>query len=941
MDCNQLKTALRVDIGHTPAAGTMSAMRAAHLWLSMGASLLCAALSVHASSLTRVSSFEYDATTGLLSAEVVEPDTAQLCVRTVYGYDIYGNKNLATTSNCTGATGLAVFTTRASGATFNAVSTTVNGTPVTVPAGYFPATSTNALNQSETKVYDPRFGTVTQLTGPNALATQWQFDDFGRKVLETRADGTRTTVSYCYVGGLDTGGTNSADCGTLSTLMTAPTEAVIFVHTVPQNTSGVKNGPYGRTYHDRLGREIRSVTQSYDGNGQSVRLIAKDTRYDEFGAVALATQPYFMDTNSSLASGSAAYGRSTSTYDLLGRPTESFVSDPQGQGGNKLFADGTTLVVAHTTYLYVGLTTTVTNDRGQRQKTEKNAQGQLARVTDATDAQLAHRYDAFGNLVETRDALDNRVVIDYDVRGRKKAITDPDTGNWKYDYDALGQMVWQQSPNQRAAVPPQQTTLAYDKLGRLTSRSEPEYVSTWTYDQYADGSACNKGKGKLCEVNTTNGTKRKLTYDNLGRPQVTQLAITSGPTFTSSVAYDSANGRPIQQTYPTGLKVDYSYTNLGYQEKLSNTAGGGMLWQAQTINAWGKVETQLYGNMVQTRALFDAQTGRTNEIDAGASNSVLQQTYTYDSLSNLTTRTETAPGPATGAGLAGSVSASTAAVNLATVGTVDWAHWPNYDHKATGGSKITTYTKIGSQTVTAYTNDLRTVSWSGGTPTASGSNMSGVYIPGVGMGFSISAPADTTARTLTVYVGGWVSGGRLTAHLSDGSAADYVDTSLSGSGQYDGTYTLTYQAASAGQLLTVTWVQISGTGNVTLQGAALANASAPPPSGSVVVTETFNYESVNRLSKYTVQSTAIANSVRQVELQYNALGNLLYKTDVGVYSYTASGLNMPRPHAVNAVSANTYTYDPNGNLITVSGGKYRSIAYTSFNLPDSQTESGG
>jgi hypothetical protein len=85
-----------------------------------------------------------------------------------------------------------------------------------------------------------------------------------------------------------------------------------------------------------------------------------------------------------------------------------------------------------------------------------------------------------------------------------------------------------------------------------------------------------------------------------------------------------------------------------------------------------------------------------------------------------------------------------------------------------------------------------------------------------------------------VYVGGWNSGGRLVAHLSDGSAADYVNTAISATGQYDAVFTLTYRAASAGQQLVVQWTQASGTGNVTLQGAALAGSQsgAPnPPTG--------------------------------------------------------------------------------------------------------------
>jgi formylglycine-generating enzyme required for sulfatase activity len=175
----------------------------------------------------------------------------------------------------------------------------------------------------------------------------------------------------------------------------------------------------------------------------------------------------------------------------------------------------------------------------------------------------------------------------------------------------------------------------------------------------------------------------------------------------------------------------------------------------------------------------------------------------------------------TGGSLSGSVVASTAAVNLTSVGTQDWAHWSGYDRKSSGNNRISDFTVVGTAAVATYTNDLRQLSWSDGTPTASGANTHGVFVAGVGNGFAITAPADTSTRTLRVYVGGWISGGALTAWLSDGSAPAYTNASLSGTGQYDGVYTLTYKAASAGQLLTVQWTQASGTGNVTLQGAAL------------------------------------------------------------------------------------------------------------------------
>jgi hypothetical protein len=66
---------------------------------------------------------------------------------------------------------------------------------------------------------------------------------------------------------------------------------------------------------------------------------------------------------------------------------------------------------------------------------------------------------------------------------------------------------------------------------------------------------------------------------------------------------------------------------------------------------------------------------------------------------------------------------------------------------------------------------------------------------------------------------------------------------------------------------------------------------------------------------------------------------LLYKSDVGVYTYGASantgGLGAVRPHALQKLTANSvtnYTYDANGNLTSASAGKYRSVSVNSFNL---------
>src|SRR5579871_4713288 len=170
-------------------------------------------------------------------------------------------------------------------------------------------------------------------------------------------------------------------------------------------------------------------------------------------------------------------------------------------------------------------------------------------------------------------------------------------------------------------------------------------------------------------------------------------------------------------------------------------------------------------------------------------------------------------------------------VNLTSEGTTDWIHWGDtvLNRKAGVTSQISNYTAVGGGPVLTYNNDPRSVSWTDGIPTANSSgNQNGIYIAGVGQGFSFTAPANTAVQTLLVHVGGWYSGGTLTASLSDGSAANFAAATGVANGQFDGNYTIMYAAKSAGQVLTVSWVQNSGFGNVTLNAVALAGNSAGP-----------------------------------------------------------------------------------------------------------------
>ncbi|SDS20928.1 RHS repeat-associated core domain-containing protein [Halopseudomonas litoralis] len=104
------------------------------------------------------------------------------------------------------------------------------------------------------------------------------------------------------------------------------------------------------------------------------------------------------------------------------------------------------------------------------------------------------------------------------------------------------------------------------------------------------------------------------------------------------------------------------------------------------------------------------------------------------------------------------------------------------------------------------------------------------------------------------------------------------------------------------------------------------------------LTETFQYDAHNRLTSATV----VGQTARTV--QYDKVGNITYKSDIGYYRYHSN-----RPQAVAEVCRNssmatgsctqsyaTYAYDANGNVSTGGG---RTFTWTAFNKPLSTSRS--
>jgi RHS repeat-associated protein len=541
------------------------------------------------SSITRASSFAYDAASGLLTQEVIEPDTPALRLQTDYVYDAFGHKTSVMVSGVD-------ITTRSSTTTYDA-------------KGQFITGNSNALGQGESWQYDPRFGTPTSHTGPNGLTTTWSYDSFGRKITEVRADGTQTQWAYLFCSGVN-GGT--ASC---------PTGASYLTQATPLAADGkTPNGPVGIVYFDSLDREVARDTQGFDGS-----TIRGSRQYDALGRLSQTSRPYFVT--------GVTPQFTTFTYDALGRVLTATTPD----GG-----------VSQTAYH--GLSVAETNALNQTRTVVKNSQGHVVSVTDAAGQTMLYAYDAFGNLIQTTDALTNIVTATYDVRGRKISSSDPDLGSWTYSYNTLGQLVSQTDAKSQTSTlsydllgrplqrvePDLTSNWVYDTaangIGKLASASitagpTSGYQRSLGYDAL----------GRPTQVSTTvGGTTYAMSAAYDANSRLTQVTYPSG--FAANFDYNNLGY--ANQLSDGGAQTFWTLNSMDAEQHVTlQTSGNGVATTRGFSATTGRLLSVAAGasNAVQNLSFsYDLLGNPTNRTD---NTSNLSESFTYDPLNRLLSAT--------------------------------------------------------------------------------------------------------------------------------------------------------------------------------------------------------------------------------------------------------------------------------------------------------------
>ncbi len=492
----------------------------------------------------------------------------------------------------------------------------------------YPATVTNAKNQSTNYLYNYALGKMTQKTDPSKRVFQYVYDGLGRLIEEKQPD-----------------------IATPSTLITK----AIYVYTDTPNAVSVKKSSYldalnfaeSYTYFDGLGRKIQE-RQEAEGTVFAV----KDYIYNNLGLITKESLPYFSAnlSKTSPTIDSALY--INYKYDALGRVVS------------------VTNAVGTTTNMYNDWKLTVIDVGGKSKDLYKNAYGSLVQVDEHNSLDTystLYNYNYLGNITKITDALSNIRKFTYDGLGRRLTAEDlhvsSDTsyGIWTYTYDNAGNLTQTLDPNGQKVI------YTYDNLNRVLKE---DYIgvtgteATYAYDAGTDGI------GKLTNVINSSITKN-YTYNALGllKKETDKFGLTI---YITTYSYDR-QGNQTTVTNPDNSKVQYIYNTAGLldqvkrkesidsafvsvvnnfdyspegkvtiQENYNGTTNTNTYDVAKLYRLTSKVATTANGDRIQDLSYtYDLVGNITKIVDASTTATAKTSDYTYDDLYRLTSVTVT------------------------------------------------------------------------------------------------------------------------------------------------------------------------------------------------------------------------------------------------------------------------------------------------------------
>ena len=245
-------------------------------------------------------------------------------------------------------------------------------------------------------------------------------------------------------------------------------------------------------------------------------------------------------------------------------------------------------------------------------------------------------YYAIQRLVRVTDTEGNVTTSTYDMGDRRTEVNHPASGITSFTYDALGNVLTKQNAN--LAKEGKFITYDYD-YQRLTGINYPDHPENNVKYYYGGRNASQNRIGRLMLREDGTGAIEYF-YGKMGEVTKTRRTMIvpnqAIATYVTQWTYDSHN-RLLEMIYPDEEKITYSYNLGGQLEKVHGYKSYGYDYVSKI--GYDKFEQRTYlkyCNGAETFYTYDPQRRRLQNLTVNSGgNTIMDNAYTYDAVSNV------------------------------------------------------------------------------------------------------------------------------------------------------------------------------------------------------------------------------------------------------------------------------------------------------------------
>ncbi|MBB3841549.1 RHS repeat-associated protein [Runella defluvii] len=484
----------------------------------------------------------------------------------------------------------------------------------------YPVKTTDAYGYSSTAEYEYRFGNRIQSTSIQNQPIRFGIDNRGRISTITGpyelAAGKAYTLAFEYH-------------------PEASTPYALTRHYDPEYDSSIDIV----TFMDGLGREIETKKLGALFKGKNLAdelkmIVSGGDIYDAFGRVV---KKYYPTTE-------ALGAENTKISTTIGNLLESVSYDITDRVVRRELADGTVETMSYSA-VNNQLITESKDGLGNRIEKLDDVRGRQVQVRQygGPDGTIFtnYFYNALSELLRVEDHLKNNIVNTYDNLGRRISTLHPDAGLSEFSYDLAGNLVQKTSAQLRKTIPKGGAIKYGYDYERIVDIDYPIYYQNKVSYSYGAPNSGNRA-GRLTLVKDASGG-RELFYGKLGEvtKEIRTVLVNEVfyTTYVSEQEYDTWN-RLKKMTYPDGEVVNYHYNRAGGLASIDGQKAGNAYAYVSKIG-YDEYETNVYmkyGNGTEMNYTFDEQRRRLKGLQttAASGRSMLNNSYTYDAVSNIT-----------------------------------------------------------------------------------------------------------------------------------------------------------------------------------------------------------------------------------------------------------------------------------------------------------------